>query len=82
MEPMRRLVAVASPWFRQARLYLWAEQESGPLWRGRRRMSANLAMSDDLSRANAMDRPIVGPSLFPPTQSSPSQLRAANSQRW
>lgn len=38
-------------------------------------MSANLAMSDDLSRANAMDRPIVGPSLFPPTQSSPSQLR-------
>ncbi len=28
-------------------------------------MSANLAMSDDLSRANAMDRPIVGPSLFP-----------------
>lgn len=26
-------------------------------------MSANLVMSDDLSRANAMDRPIVGPSL-------------------
>lgn len=25
-------------------------------------MSANLVMSDDLSRANAMDRPIVGPS--------------------
>ncbi len=24
-------------------------------------MSANLVMSDDLSRANAMDRPIVGP---------------------
>ena len=44
-------------------------------------MSANLAMSDDLSRANAMDRPIVGPSLFPPTQSSPSQLRAVISQR-
>lgn len=43
-------------------------------------MSANLAMSDDLSRANAMDRPIVGPSLFPPTQSSPSQLRAVISQ--
>jgi tellurite resistance protein len=40
-------------------------------------MSANLAMSDDLSRANAMDRPIVGPSLFPPTKSSASQLRAA-----
>jgi hypothetical protein len=30
-------------------------------------ISANLAMSDDLSRANAMDWPIVGPSLFPPT---------------
>jgi len=34
---MRRLVAVISPWFRQAHLYLWHEQESGPLWRGRRR---------------------------------------------
>jgi len=43
-------------------------------------MSANLAMSDDLSRANAMDRPIVGPSLFLPTKSSPSQLRAAIAQ--
>jgi hypothetical protein len=28
-------------------------------------MSANLAMSDDLSRANAMDRPIVGLSRVP-----------------
>jgi tellurite resistance protein len=37
-------------------------------------------MSDDLSRANAMDWPIVGPSLFSPTKSSPSQLRAAVSQ--
>jgi tellurite resistance protein len=34
-------------------------------------------MSDDLSRANAMDRPIVGPLESLPTQSSPSQLRAA-----
>lgn len=41
-------------------------------------MLANLAMSDDLSRANAMDRPIVvGPYLFSPTESSPSLFRAA-----
>ncbi|TWB67293.1 tellurite resistance protein TerB [Bradyrhizobium sacchari] len=33
-------------------------------------MSANLAMSDDLSRANAMDRPIVGPSRVPSDTSS------------
>jgi tellurite resistance protein TerB len=37
-------------------------------------------MSDDLSRANAMDRPIVGPLESLPTKSSPSQLRAAISQ--
>jgi hypothetical protein len=28
--------------------------ESGPLWRGRRYLSANLAMSDHLSRAGAL----------------------------
>lgn len=34
-------------------------------------MSVNLAMSDDLSRANAMDWPIVGPLTFSPPPSSP-----------
>nr|WP_246821059.1 TerB family tellurite resistance protein [Bradyrhizobium iriomotense] len=33
-------------------------------------------MSDDLSRANAMDRQTVGPSRLPSDPSSPSQLRA------
>lgn len=40
-------------------------------------MSANLVMSDDLSRANAMDRPIVGPLFVLSDYSSRSQLRAA-----
>lgn len=43
-------------------------------------MSANLVMSDDLSRANAMDRPIVGPLFVLSDYSSRSQLRAAISQ--
>ncbi|MEY9183955.1 tellurite resistance protein TerB [Bradyrhizobium sp. USDA 326] len=43
-------------------------------------MSANLVMSDDLSRANAMDRPIVGPLFVLSDSSSRSQLRAAISQ--
>ena len=43
-------------------------------------MSANLVMSDDLSRANAMDWPIVGPFDVLSDYSSPSQLRAAISQ--
>lgn len=33
-------------------------------------MSANLVMSDDLSRANAMDWPIVGPLFVPSDHSS------------
>ena len=43
-------------------------------------MSANLVMSDDLSRANAMDWPIVGPLFVLSDHSSPSQLRAVISQ--
>lgn len=43
-------------------------------------MSANLVMSDDLSRANAMDRPIVGPLFVLSDYSFRSQLRAAISQ--
>ena len=48
-------------------------------------MSANLVMSDDLSRANAMDWPIVGPWTFFPTirphRSSVRSFRKIREQR-
>src|SRR5215472_13036246 len=48
--------------------------ESGPLWRGRRCVSANLAMSDHLLRAIGADQPTSGSKLFLSSPQGRSEL--------